>query len=208
MLVSQIPFREIQYHYFLLPLQPEDTVLYKICKHFPGAAKANLVLLYGYIDHQAGITFELLCNGILKGNQVSLYDGTDDFTAKIRSGEIAHHEIYPQEEYHFAPYQEKVDFINTNYKVSKDVETLRSFTELDPFRHPLYPDDLGVILYREGQQMERCWVRCNAMKEDGISGTLLNEPNGSLGPHCSDEITFTMIENKDKTLLPICYLEK
>ena len=208
MLVSDLSFRDIEHHYFLLPLQPEDANIRKICKDFPGTSKANVVLLYGYIDHEAGITFELLSTGILKGEKVSLYDGNDEWNAKIRCGSIADHEIYPQEGISFDPYQDKVHFIDTDYKVSKEVEALRLATELDPYRHPLFPDDLAVIFIRKGSKPEQCWVRCSGITDDGITGILLNEPNADLGIHRSDEITFGVMEQEDKTLLPICCMDK
>lgn len=208
MLVSDLSFRDIQHRYFLLPLQPADTTLREISKNFPGAAKANLLLVYGYIDHQAGITFELLCNGIYKKQQVSLFAGSDEFAAKIRYDNVKDHEIYPQDEYHFDPYQEKVHMIDTCYKASKEVEILRSFKDLDQFRDSQFPDDMTIILYRKGMPPEQVWVRCNTLTHETITGTLLNEPNGNLGPHCSDEITFEILSKEDGSLLPICCLDK
>lgn len=54
---SEVGFRAF-YHNFIAVTMKDN--LKAVVQDFPGADKVNCVLTYGYIDHTAGLTLELL----------------------------------------------------------------------------------------------------------------------------------------------------
>ena len=49
--------------------------------------------------------------------------------------------------------------IADSYSDNDEIEQLRSIGDLDQFRHEDYPDDVEVLFYKEGLQIEKMWVR-------------------------------------------------
>lgn len=100
----------------------------------------------------------------------------------------------------FVEIKESVD---ENYKVNDDRELLRSenFSFLDLFRNELYPDDVRVLLYREGIGIEQVWVRAMFIAEKEIFGELLNEPYQDYACHEGDLIGFVVAKAGDDKVL-------
>ena len=48
-------------------------------KGFPKAESANSILTYGYIDHSAGFTLEVLAAGERTAKGFRFYDGSDEY---------------------------------------------------------------------------------------------------------------------------------
>lgn len=91
-----------------------------------------------------------------------------------------------------------------HYKPSEDVTHIRELRHLDRFRNELYPDDVQVLLYREGKDIEQVWVRTMFLGEHTMFGKLLNEPYGDLDFHEGEIIEFQMIqsgENEENRVL-------
>ena len=96
--------------------------------------------------------------------------------------------------------QEYIHVINECYKCSEQTEEMRKLTFLDPLRSPDYPDDIQVLLYQKGMQIEQVWVKCFAYTEDELFGKLLNEPNQDFGVHNGSIIGFAPMETEDGLL--------
>jgi hypothetical protein len=60
--------------------------------------------------------------------------------------------------------------------------------DIDHLREKDYPDDILVIIYREGLNPEKLWVRLFKIDNGMLFGKLLNEPFGDLGMHYNDAI--------------------
>ena len=54
---SEVGFRAFYHNFVTVPIKDN---LKAVVKDFPGADKANYILTYGYIDHTAGLTLEVL----------------------------------------------------------------------------------------------------------------------------------------------------
>ena len=54
---NEVGFRAYYHNYIAVPMKDK---LKTVLKDFPGADKANCILTYGYIDHTAGLTLEIL----------------------------------------------------------------------------------------------------------------------------------------------------
>ena len=54
---SEVGFRAFYHNFVAVPIKDS---LKAVVEDFPGADKANYILTYGYIDHTAGLTLEVL----------------------------------------------------------------------------------------------------------------------------------------------------
>ncbi|WP_127058637.1 DUF2314 domain-containing protein [Veillonella ratti] len=190
-------FRDVFHQFILLPLEPDDSKFSEIIANFPNAEEANALLLYGYIDHEAGLTFEVLCAAFHDNETTTLFAGTDEISVKLRSESIGEEEIILLNKLAADIYDEKVEQIHDFYKASKGVELCRKIKELDPYRHFDYPDDVAVIFYDEEKEPEYCWVRCEDCRPPRFFGTLLNEPQNIPDIHKNEKVVFNLLEVKD-----------
>ena len=166
--------------------------LRKIIEGFPNAEKANCVLTYGYIDHTAGFTLNILATGKRTKNDFRFYDGSDEYRSIIRIGAVEDDEFFQfgnSESKFREQYAKKVE-ISKSYKVSDAIESTRNMEFLDSFRDPHYVDDVLVYLLKDGCKPEGCWVRLEDVQDRLFIGELLNEPDQDLGCHMGDKIGF------------------
>ena len=57
---NQVAFRTYYHNYIAVPMKANLKI---VLKDFLGADKENCILTYGYIDHTAGLTLEILAAG-------------------------------------------------------------------------------------------------------------------------------------------------
>ena len=76
MTYKELGFRPL-YHSFVGIMLTDD--LKDVLKDFPGAEEANCAVAYGYIDHEAGFTFEVLEAAVCGDGQIDgALDGADE----------------------------------------------------------------------------------------------------------------------------------
>ncbi len=78
---SKVGFRKVYKKFCLFDMN--DTFKRAIIE-FPGSNEANAVLTYGYIDHQAGLTVEILCACKKDGKDISIAPGNDKVRSFVR----------------------------------------------------------------------------------------------------------------------------
>lgn len=84
-------FRALYKHFIAFPLK--DNI--KQCiENYPNAEKANCVLTYGYIDHDAGLTMEVLAAGFKDGDGFTFFDTSVETRAFIRVGAVIDDEFF------------------------------------------------------------------------------------------------------------------
>lgn len=189
-------FRNFYQQYVAVPVTEKLTA---VIDEFPGADKANYILTYGYIDHEAGMTLEVLAAAMMYEAKFTFAETNPEISSKIRIGSIKPEECYFFDDtdgsiYH--RYQEKVDNLK-DYSAGEEVEETRRMEFLDPYRSPEYPDDVCVYLIKDGNKPEGCWVRIEAPAEKQIIGILLNEPDQDFGYHQGEKIAFFEQELED-----------
>lgn len=190
-------FRDLYHQFIVLPIDKHNTETPAFFTELPHYKEANALLLYGYIDHDAGLTFEVLSAAIHENETTTLFPGIDDISIKLRSESIGEENIILLNQLVPTDYDKKIDFINTNYRADKGVELCRRIKELDPYRHADYPDDVAVIFYDQEKEPEYCWVRCEDCHAPRFIGTLLNEPENMTGIHRNDKVAFNLLEIQD-----------
>lgn len=158
---------------------------------YPGYEQANLVVGYGYIDHEEGFIFEIL--GLAKKTEESymFYESIPDVSFKLCLGSILEEDFMyidiEQPELQNT-YHEQIEHINTRYRVNTEIETIRSMNELDAYRDIEYPDNLQVYLFKEGFSYEIVYVRSESLSSHCLRCILLNEPYQELGIHRNEWI--------------------
>ena len=97
-------------------------------------------------------------------------------------------------------FQDKIDMVEKATEVSKELEELRLYKELDPSRHLEYPDDIMVYFLDEGKDVEACWVRLEGIQDGKMYGTVLTALHQNFGVKEKDTIYFGMTEMEDHKL--------
>lgn len=154
---------------------------------------ANAYLCMGYIDHTAGLTYEVLSLANYLDGDYSVVWEAKEVSMKVRAESVENNIIMPIEnKVLMNKFKSRIDILD-NYYEDKDVLKCREITELDSFRHPNFPDDLEMTLAKDGIKMERIWVRTESVLTMNneiilVKCTLLNEPFSDFGVHIYNQI--------------------
>lgn len=196
MLLKEMNFRDIVDKYLYIEAAGVAQNLGSI---FEVTEDATGVLCYGYIDAQAGISFEILCCAVYDADKktLKLLQGNDEQLAKIRLTELleAQAAVLPSEMPRLSEFQRKVAMVQKAYKADEATEAMRKLTSLDPARLATHPDIVTVYLVR-GDEAEASYVLIKEVREVNIIGTLLSEPQKAYGLHKGDEIGFFLVRNE------------
>lgn len=197
MLLKEMNFRDIVDKYLYIEAAG---VAQKLGSIFEVTEDATGVLCYGYIDAQAGISFEILCCAVhdAAAKTLKLLHGNDEQLAKIRLSELleANAAVLPSEMPRLSEFQSKVAMVQKAYKADEATEAMRRLTSLDSARLVTHPDIVTVYLVR-GDEAEAAHVLLKEVREvNNIIGTLLSEPQAATGLHKGDEISFFLVRNE------------
>ncbi len=196
--IDQFNFRQLHHQYLLL-MKDESTLNVLRGMDFPHEVYDNALLLYGYIDSEAGISFEVLGFAYVDegGNAAYREPGTST-VMKLRYDSI-------KGELSSVPYTEaleiyrwKVDICNSGYRANEVVEAFREIEAIDPSRHHQFPDDIIVFFIREGMKPEGIWCRICGIRNEHICGRLLNTPYGNFGVSQGDIVETTSVKVGDE----------
>jgi hypothetical protein len=184
--------------------------LVRICEMagFDRTERNNGMILYGYIDRGHGLSFlAICCANIAADGSIENAQLAHNISLRISPDNIQDAEFFDVMETNcdvtdFLPFIERQMYFEDN---SLQLDLMRRSTDLDPLRHPEFPDDIRVVLYKEGMDPEQVWVRCSAaLNDSGLwVGKLLNEPFKDYGCHDGDEIIFQYVISNE--LVPFCY---
>ena len=91
---------------------------------FEGEETATGVLTYGYIDSEAGFTFEILCWASSDGqNLTAVNKGNERVSLKLRRDSVANCSITIVDNEVLSAYQDKVSMVNDGYACTEAVST-------------------------------------------------------------------------------------
>lgn len=163
--------------------------------------QANAVLFCGYIDHTRGLTYEALGLVCCKGNDYALVSDAQAAGLKVRADAVDEERVRPIENKALEELlRDRIDMLSVYY-ANKDVVAIRTMEEIDPFRHPEYPDDMCATFLTPAHRLEQMWVRAEKAARTGdgtllIGGELLNEPDSIPDLHMGAAVTLTVIDTK------------
>lgn len=199
-------FRHFYKKFVLLPLKYDKRMIFK---DFPGVEQANAYLAYGYVDHQAGFTFEVLCLANSNNNKVEYYEANDEIDVKIRVENVENEPIIIENDYNGNlknKFSNRIKIIEKYYETDENILKTREMDFLDPIRHPSYVDDVQVVLYiKNMNKLELVWVRLTGCDEVDkcFYGELIVEPFARCNVHRGNIIRFFLQEEKG-TLMGVC----
>ncbi len=156
-------------------------------------------LMYGYIDHNAGFTFEIMALETKKQN-IEYRIVPIGVSCKIPRFDVQEMNIEILDNVNVDLFQDKIDIVAKITQVSKELEELRLYKELDPSRHLEYPDDVMVYFLEEGKEPEACWIRLEGMQDGKMYGTVLTALHQDFGVKEKDTVYFGMTQMEDDKL--------
>ena len=205
--ITDFSFRQLHHRYVLLLMENASytaKVTFSMLKPRP---KDNALLLYGYIDSSAGLSFQTMCPAYYsEDGNVDLSPADPICVMRMRYDAMRGTLISVDPATDLERFDGMVQIINECYTTSPEIEEMRDMKQFDQCRHPQFPDDLLVILSDDKQQKEGVWLRPNNYDKMFVRGTLLNEPNGNFGCRCGDQVTaFVFTEGEDSYLIAANY---
>ena len=195
-------FRALYKNFAAFPLNDKFR---KAMEGYPNVEDANCMLVYGYIDHEAGLTLEVIAAGIEKDERFKFFEPSQETRFFIRVGAVENDDfaLFDDSDNSLRNrYVEKLEMLSA-YEVDEEIEKTREMGFLDESRHPHYPDDVQVYLMRDGLDPEICWARIIGLGDHWIMGVLLNEPNQNFDYHHGEKIAFFVEKTEDEKI--ICY---
>ena len=194
-IIREMGFRKLYQQYVYIEYKDKPDVL---AQYFAGGEEATGVLAFCYVDHEAGLTYEVLALAKRDGEALDFYAGNDDISIMLRYATVAEAEalLLPSVLPLLKAYADKVERVVIGYAHSENVAKARQLVNLDPCRHEEYPDDVLVYLVHGDDHIEGCYVRVEGIGEMNLTGTLLNEPEYDFGLHVGDSFDFYLVKNE------------
>lgn len=178
-LVKKINLREV------FDLEPEESL--------------DGFLTYAYIDGET-FAFEILAGAKTSGGRVKIFPASYKKSVKLKRTEVDDAALKILTAEYSVAFRDRVQMIND--KISDALkEPTRLIKNLDPFRHPHYPDDVVVYFFGAEHKPELLWVRCLSVDENILTGELLNEPTKNFGCHAGDKILFGVAQLGEQNIL-------
>lgn len=193
--IREIGFRKLYQQYVYIEHTDKLEIL---AQYFAGSEAATGVLAYCYVDHEVGLSFEVLSLAKLKDEKLDFYAGNDEIAIKFRYATVADAEalVLPSTLPPLKVYAEKTERIAAAYVHNEAVVKSRLLVNLDSCRHEEYPDDVLVYLVHGDDHIEGCYVRLEGIGEMNLTGTLINEPDYDFGVYKGDNIDFYLVKNE------------
>ena len=199
-------FRALYKHCNALMLKEEDRLLQTL-ESFPQLPDANCLLVYGYVDHEQGLSFEILAVGRKEDDTFTFAAGKHDERVIMRSRSLLNHDFYPVDASFAQEHTRKIELLK-HYDVSPEIEQTRFMEFLDDSREPGFVDDVLVYFVKDELDVEACWVRIEQVHESKLVGTMLNEPNQDFGCHINELVTFSVRRMGDGKAVCVAELGK
>lgn len=161
-------------------------------------------LFYVYIDHEAGLTFELLAIEVKNKQGMEYKIVPSNMSYKLRAKPVLEEEIHIIQDINVNLFLDKLNYIKEKYMNVDTLEELRSFTDLDSSRHTEYPDDVMVYFLDKSKDPEACWVRVEGFEKRSLYGRLLTKPIQDNGYEVGDRVYFQTMIMEDGSISCIC----
>ena len=157
-----------------------------------------------FIDHAKGLSFYVISAAHIRGADIFV-SPENKSSEVIFTAETLKACPYLNQQYiaiDFSRYSDYVQTVKKDYEQGiDDVLYIRDITELDDFRKPFFPDDIEVLLLGKDFGQERIFVRSEHYCQDGqngLQGTLLDQPIKAKGLNKGDLIDFMLVERGGK----------
>ena len=199
--IDECAFRELYHH--LLLLTDDDRCIMAASMSFPHEDGDNALLLYGYVDPEMGMSFEVLCMAnYIEGQSFSVRQAPKEKIMKLRYDAISGRLVTVGNVELHVRFLPRMMEINQNYRASDEIEQFREMWFLDELRHPAFPDDICVYMAtgKADDKPEGIWSRLAGFDGHYITVKLLNEPYKDYGYHRGDTVQIKFLASDDHIL--------
>ena len=194
--VREFSFRELDRHYLLIKDISLKTKMQIQNAGFPLCLDDNAALVYGYVDHDEGINFELLCAArVFSNGSMTLEQGNPQRSARIPY-EPLEGWIEPFTDSSLvAPFKAKEKRIMAKYYQDEGINELREIPELDASRAEGRPDVISVYFIKDGVHTEQVCCKAEGYDpaENKVLVKLLHEPRESVLKHMGDMVEARLV---------------
>ena len=183
----------------------DDITIECLKKEMPQGIKANSVLVYGYYDGMAGMSFMVLGLTYYEGGDYTLVWTPKELGMTVRGECYEKAEIVPIDNKTLFKCFENMIALrdSSSFWKENEIGKTRKFEILDDFRHFAFPDDILVtFINHDIQKVEKMWARLKKYVgrdkgNDVFIATLLDEPfDKRFGMHSGEDI-FAIIRPDD-----------
>lgn len=178
--------------------------------------EVNSMILLPYVDHTAGLSFQMVASCLLKNGKLTIYERGDDFKtlsnyrySSLKNVEFEYLDTLDlNADFDIETYKGHAMEIFHLYNDNDKLLALRNLELLDEVREPEYPDDVFVGFFKKGFGGEGMWVRYEDFEETDFYGILLNQPEQNLGVNKGDRVKFHLTKDKDNKIFCFCNLDE
>lgn len=169
----------------------------------------NGLLCYGYMDYDKGMSFNVLSLVNFQGNEID-EEGNERSKISFNDGPLEkniNHTLRLDDLFNLngdipkldpddmLRYVDRAVQINELNLISEELEAVRYQTQLDPFRHFIYGDDLEAYVFdAQNKKLEGLWVRSMALTERGVVGKVITEVSKDFNIKLNDEIALELYQ--------------
>lgn len=161
---------------------------------FPPEENLNGFAVYSFVDLNGEFVFKILAGAKVEGEKIKIFPASYKKNIFFRRAEVEQAEIKILSEDYQKAFQDKIQIIEDENKVSEAIKKIRAAKFFDELRHPNFPDDIAVLFFSEKFRPEYAWVRCENIEEDFIVGKLLNKLQQNFGYQVGEKIRFCAID--------------
>ncbi len=203
--VKDMSFRDLYHAPCILGYSMENLLKAHEMTDVEIPAEADSVLAYPYIDHEGGLTFEVLAPADYDSGRYWLKSApleAGDVRFLVRRGAVSDAPVKPcvNPAGVSADFARHMEMIDRGYAVGDGLLATREVKEIDPLRNGDYPDDVLVTLVcsDDGSVREGVWIRLETIDEEGMfEGTLLNQPYSECGVNRGDLLQLALVSRSD-----------
>ena len=196
-LLKDYGFRDLLNKYIYIE---NKEVLPILSNYFETPEEATALLAYCYLEHEKGMSLEVLCCSSFNetAKSIKFYKTNDEakialpYTAMLDSSVL----ILPDNILPLEKFLAKVNPLLTLTHISEGVEKSRKIVAMDHLRKTDNPDAVLVQLVHGDDHIERHHVLLEDVGEMNLTGTLLSEPDFDFGVHQGESLTFFLVRNE------------
>ncbi|MDO5027253.1 MAG: hypothetical protein Q4E50_05440 [Tissierellia bacterium] len=205
--ISSFSFRDMYQQLIYI----EDEKLLNIMKkgyQIPSKFEETGILAYAYVDEEQGLCFNIF--SLVKMKDQDLVEFNDEpmkrklkHKLKLEDIENSKGMLLDLDPDKALTYMDRAKEINLDLAPDPSKVQLRLNTQIDPFRHRIYPDDFESFLYDpKTNKSISFWVRGEKIQGDAIIASILTPLPKEYGYALEDMIDIKIYEYRD-SLRPI-----
>lgn len=184
----------------------DDVTMACLKNELPEGIEANSVLVYGYYDGMAGMSFMVLGLTYYEDGEYTLVWTNKEIGITVRGERYEKAKIIPiDNKTLFRCFDNMISMRDSSsFWRESDIGKTRKFETLDEFRHFSFPDDILVtFINHDIQKAEKIWARLRKYigrdnGNDVFVATLLDEPfDERFGIHSGEDVFAVVRQDND-----------